>query len=191
MTANYSYTRTPTWFPIDWKHLFSHRGVAMFAHIQHKNFPKGLLRSWKTLAESKILHLQSTLCEVAVLSSQFFVESGCNFHFNPRKSIWSWDSKCFEMNKSEMLWPWIWNIACGWRISLYYSKNNTFLHRECCLFFLLTEKCLVTFTTAVRRHFSSNNIFMIRWPVRLMTPLLHTENNEVKLPKHTTRHSII
>lgn len=59
----------------------------MFAHIQHKNFPKGLLRSWKTLAESKILHLQSTLCEVAVLSSQFFVESGCNFHFNPRKSI--------------------------------------------------------------------------------------------------------
>lgn len=55
----------------------------MFAHIQHEDFPKGLVGSWKALGETKILHLQSTLCEVAVKSC--FTERGCNLYFNLEK----------------------------------------------------------------------------------------------------------
>ena len=43
---------TYTLFPIDLKHSFSHRGGVMLAHTQHKDFPKGLLRSSKALAEN-------------------------------------------------------------------------------------------------------------------------------------------
>lgn len=50
----------------------------MFAYIQHKDFPKGL-------GETKILHLQSTLCEAAVKSC--FIERGCNLYFNLKKRM--------------------------------------------------------------------------------------------------------
>lgn len=54
MTTNSFYIEKHTYslFPIDVKHLFSHRGVDMLAHAQHKDFPKSLLRSYKALAEN-------------------------------------------------------------------------------------------------------------------------------------------
>lgn len=59
----------------------------MFAHTQHKDFPKGLLRSCKLLAESKI-HVAPTLRsrEVAVPRPRpCFLEPAVTFIFTSQK----------------------------------------------------------------------------------------------------------
>lgn len=95
-TTNCLYTRTHTYtlFPNDWKYLFSHRGVVMLAHTQHKDFPISLLRSYKALAEYKIRRHLFTACAREVVS---FVKPADS---NPKK-------RKERKRKNKHRWHWI------------------------------------------------------------------------------------